>query len=78
MWLRGKGETMKVRELIELLKKQPQDLQAVIWVEEEDAYLPVEDALYEDGTSEVALLTEKSDAIPVPPEEETLEEREDD
>lgn len=50
---------MKVKELIEELKKMPPDLAVRIWVEDADEYVPVGKVLYEDGTSAIDLLPEE-------------------
>lgn len=61
---------MKVSELIAALKKLPQDLPVRVWDEDEDDYVPVVEALYEDGTSAVDLLThQESGTVPCPPED---------
>lgn len=56
---------MRVRELIEALKGHWQDGDVVIWDTEAGDWLPVVEALYEDGTSHVALLTVPSGATKV-------------
>lgn len=48
---------MTVRELIAALQKLPQGLDVRVWDHEEDDWLPVVEALYEDGTAAVDLLT---------------------
>ena len=50
---------MKVRELIRELKRMPPELQVCVWDAPEDEYVPVVQALFEDGTSHVALLTKE-------------------
>jgi hypothetical protein len=47
---------MTNKELIEELQKLPPDLPVVLWDAEEDEYVHIAAALYEDGTSEIALL----------------------
>lgn len=47
---------MTVRELIKALSKLPQDVDVRVWDEESDEYVPVTDALLEDGSTCVDLL----------------------
>lgn len=47
---------MNVRQLIEMLQQLPSEAPVRIWDEEEDDFVEVQDALYEDGTSCVDLL----------------------
>jgi hypothetical protein len=46
---------MKVRELIDALKKMPQELDACIWDEDDQEFVPVQDVLFEEGHSTVDL-----------------------
>jgi hypothetical protein len=48
---------MKVKDLIQRLLKEPQDLEVCIWDDAADEYEPVADVLFEDGSTEVHLLT---------------------
>jgi hypothetical protein len=57
---------MTVRELIAALQKCPPELEVVLWGgEDADDWVPVEDALYEDGASHIAILPYASGALPV-------------
>ena len=56
---------MTVGELIEALKKLPEYMEAVVWDEEQDDHVPVVEALFEDGSTEIVLLTKPSGALPV-------------
>jgi hypothetical protein len=58
---------MNVQELIAELKKMPQELEVVVAEAGGDEYVPVVQVLYEDGTSEVALLDHIEKTIPVHP-----------
>jgi len=60
---------MTVKELIAQLQALPPDMEVVIWDEEEDEYMPVVEALYEDGCSEIMLLTVEEDHVDVEPED---------
>ena len=61
---------MKVHELIAALRKEPPELEVRIWDHDADDWMPVVEALYEDGSSSVDLLTYESGAYPAPPETE--------
>lgn len=56
---------MNVRELIECLKKEPQELDVVVWDHDEDEWMTVVQTLFEDGTSHVAMLTRPEVVHPV-------------
>ena len=62
---------MKVRELIATLKKQPPEMEVRVWDADEDEFVPVTGAVFEDGSTVVTLLTceqKESDFIEVTPE----------
>lgn len=65
---------MTVAELIALLKTQRQDLPVVYWDAEEDDWVEVVEAVYEDGTTHLALFKTKGIWIESPPEGEELDE----
>ncbi len=48
---------MKVRELIEALRKCPSEMNVVVWDAEEDDNVPVTHALWEDGCIEIQIGT---------------------
>jgi len=56
---------MNVRELIAALQKLPPTMDVCIWDHDEDDWLPVVEALNEDGVIHIALLTRPSGAKPV-------------
>jgi hypothetical protein len=51
---------MIVKELIAALRKMPQELEVCTWDHEEDEYIPITGAIFEDGCSDVHLLTEEN------------------
>jgi hypothetical protein len=55
---------MTVAELIAALRKEPQDLEVRVWDHEADEYVPVVQALYEDGSTSVDLLTHHEETVP--------------
>ena len=57
---------MTVKELIEHLKTQRQDLPVVMWDEEADDWVEVVGGLWEDGTSHFALTANHDDLRPWP------------
>ena len=49
---------MKVRELIEELRRVPQEMEVCTWSADEDEWVPVTQALHEWGHTTVDLMTE--------------------
>jgi hypothetical protein len=58
---------MNVRELIAALQKCPPDMDVQVWDAEEDDWIDVVQALYEDGVVNIHLLTTEVAVIPVHP-----------
>ncbi len=61
---------MTARELIAVLKKLPPDLDVVMWDVEADEWLPVAEAILEDGTSHIALDTTAHEWVTGVPDDE--------
>lgn len=61
---------MNVRELMAELQKMPPHLDVVIAETGGDEYVPVVQVLYEDGTSQIALLDQVVETVDVPPDPE--------
>lgn len=55
---------MTVKQLIAQLSKLPQDLDVCVWDHEEDDYMPVVSAFYEDGVSTINLLPFDPEEVP--------------
>jgi hypothetical protein len=60
---------MTVYMLIRALQKQPPHLEVTVWDHDEDENMPVVQVFYEDGTSEVSLLTRRVKTVTVAPNE---------
>jgi hypothetical protein len=58
---------MNVRELIAALQRCPPSMEVCIWEDQPGEYVPVVEALYEDGSTHIDLLTQPSGAQPVHP-----------
>ncbi len=57
---------MTVGELIAQLKRCPETLDVVMWGgEQDDDWVPVVEALYEDGTTHVAILPYATNSHPI-------------
>ena len=60
---------MNVRQLIEELKKYPSEMDVCIWDDDEDTadWVPVVEAMHEDGSTCLSLLSKPSGSLPVHP-----------